>query len=1139
MKNSGFQIFQNTSSYLFAILITLFSCSPQQFAFTKKAFEPQTDCPKISCSLPFQNGCRFEKPTFDSRTCQTSCGNIVCDAPSTPQLKSLEQELNSTVLKWAPLSSPGKISYKVIREIGAAKETKNISETQNSDSSLSYGKEHFYSVIAVSEYGESKPSDKKSIVPIEPFLIEKKLIESGSVQIQWKKVLGAESYQVKTGNNPNALSEIGTASFSESNGMITAKITGLTNGVVQYFQVNARNPKVNRLSDNILTLIPYDGFQLTSRSAGDQFAKLGWSELKGASQYKLEYWLESQPSQIFKIDNISAVEKVVSNLQNGNVYVFRVCGYLVNDCVPSTNTLKAEPISPPVIAAVAGYKERVEVSWNAVTGTSVQYQVAVSKNGVSLGMSALSSALKSSHALSAVGESHQFVLTASNANGGVSVSTPKEGIPLGAFKITKLTPSSSSLQLEYESSKGSNQYTVFYKEEGGTEKSLSPSASLNAVINSLTNGKKVSVYVRANRTGQEGYVDSDSLSALPRGEFKLISAQDGLLSILLSWESLAGATAYEVFIKNKTLGETNFTIQTTLNANTFTIPSLLKENNYELKVNAKLSDGTSVVSQNTLEAIPYGSFAITSATSGVQTALIAWENYFSGTKYDVYYWESSLGETTKVLAPNSTPLLNNIAIDSLKENVKYKFRVIANIGNHHIPAASDVEVLSKANPIKRFKPALAVRGLNCMMCHASISSNIITDLGVGSANFVPRNQTDWNQRNTFLNNVEHAYSNQREAFQSAHKIEGQIIVPRLTIPKDDLSFLYNEEVSNRFPSGVSIIDLFKNEDLGGSGTMLKNVTVPTGSEKIIEKSNIVITYPTKTEILNLVPVGGRTLGSINPVNSEYSQNSKLTGLKVFGSSPEQVVLSHDVSSTVECTGDVVIVGTLVLRNTTIKTDSKGCRLYVTGSVFIQGEIPLISTESGKRPNLQITSARAILMGLSHLGMAGKNPSKDFKTTNRENSTGNVRGFDQGSHTRYGERMNTQYNPSRGDVNGESDANFFDGIVDEARVVETFANIELIDAADIFKIQSAQYPGTEAVNEGRHLKANYEGLLLNAPHVHSRYFGDFKGVIVADMAFMGRNASPDTINEEFHYDDVFDSAPLMLPLLPRAPVQITD
>jgi hypothetical protein len=1126
-------------------LLGVTACSPSEYAFTKKPFEPQTDCPKIACPLPYETGCRWKNPARDENLCQTSCGTLSCDGPNAPELESLEQVLDANDLKWNVQKAPGKFTYKVIREVTNSDAVVVSEETapDHRDTNLTFGKEHFYSVVAVTEFGESAPSAKKSIIPIGAFSIQKGSVESGAVTVQWKPAVGATSYRVLVGNTDSNLREV-SASFSTSLNKVQARVSGLPNGEPVFIQVIARNAKATRPSDNVISLIPYDGFQLIGRSAGDRTAKLSWSRLAGASKYRLDYWAESSPTLIQSVTVNSVFEKSVSGLENGKIYVFRVCGFLGAECIPATNTLKAQPIAAPMISSVGGYLKRVEVNWAGVSGAT-QYQVRVTQNGTAIANSALlsSATLKQSIPLEKVGDEFQFRVYAANANGGESISVAKDGVPLGAFQLLKLTPKLGALDAEWSKSLGATAYSIVLSVNGGAEKILDPISALSRSLTGLENGENVKVYVRATRAGQDGFVDSDSLSSTPRGNFKLLTAADGLHSVSLSWEALSGSQSYEVKMRKAGDVGAPFSSGGTFSGTSAVVSGLAREVKLEFKVEAKLKDGSLVPSQNSLQAIPFGDFSIESAVADVQAVDLAWEEYFPGSKYEVYAWKSEANENTKVKMPLADPTSKQIRIEGLAENQKMKFRVLALFGTHTIAASPDVELQVKANPIKRFKPALAVRGLQCMVCHAKITSNLVTDFGIGGKNFVPRGRTsapfdqDLEGRRFFTNfQRESAYSNQRSAFQNANVIQGTVIVPKTVISNADLRFLLDENSANQYPDGITLKDLMENEtglgaQDGAPVSMLDRVVPAPGEKKIEEKSKVEISYPTRDEVLGLIPSEKRKSGAIVPINSEYSKASSIKGLSATGS-----VVSHTPSTVVECHGDVVIQGTLVLQNPTIVTDKKGCRLYVTDSVFIQGAIPLKSTDGGK-PTIQITSSRSVLMGLSHYGMSGHSPDPNQPTN--PNRPDGAPGLGQGSWTRFGSRLDFEYNPSESSINGVPGTEFFLGLIDEARIVESVAKIPLIDAGDSNVVNAgSNYPGTTVVS-GNHLKANFEGLFLNAPHVHSRYFGDFKGVIIAEVAFMARNSDSNTVNEEFHYDPVFDEVPLLLPLLPREPLSIKD
>jgi len=90
----------------------------------------------------------------------------------------------------------------------------------------------------------------------------------------------------------------------------------------------------------------------------------------------------------------------------------------------------------------------------------------------------------------------------------------------------------------------------------------------------------------------------------------------------------------------------------------------------------------------------------------------------------------------------------------------------------------------------------------------------------------------------------------------------------------------------------------------------------------------------------------------------------------FGSDRSQTQYITNTAA-VQCSGkDVVIDGTLLLNNLQIYAEQGGCRMYVTGSVFIEGPITYLSSGAAADPtqNLQISSATSIIMGV---GLAGK------------------------------------------------------------------------------------------------------------------------------------------------------------------------
>lgn len=173
----------------------------------------------------------------------------------------------------------------------------------------------------------------------------------------------------------------------------------------------------------------------------------------------------------------------------------------------------------------------------------------------------------------------------------------------------------------------------------------------------------------------------------------------------------------------------------------------------------------------------------------------------------------------------------------------------------------------------------------------------------------------------------------------------------------------------------------------------------------------------------------------------------------------------NASSAFHCNQDLVVTEVLFLNNLVLDTDGTGCRIYSTHSVFIQGAITYLNSSPSDTKNLQITSSTGIFLGLSPTILTNRLFSSFF-TRNYPNS--NV----------YGDNVRM--------------------ILNEAAL-----------------IPDLQDPPQRAIDFSR--------LLLNAPHVQSRYNGNFSGTIIAEIAMFSLGQF------KYTYDPAFDGVNV-LPLL---------
>lgn len=347
--------------------------------------------------------------------------------------------------------------------------------------------------------------------------------------------------------------------------------------------------------------------------------------------------------------------------------------------------------------------------------------------------------------------------------------------------------------------------------------------------------------------------------------------------------------------------------------------------------------------------------------------------------------------------------------------------------------------------ISVFKPALVIRGMGCIMCHGRVESNIVTDFGLGSPYYFGANTPGLSPLN---GNV---YGDHAQNWATA-KVWGKLIVPSAALSYGSV----NTTIARYLRSKLAAPDA---------------QTLPPVVE---EKGIMYIGAPTVARILE---VGG-AMPSSHPQwkHISYPSGVDVTGIRL---APGNQYVENTPGAEMVCAGDLIVDSVLFLNNLRLRTDNRGCRIYATKSVFIQGPITYLGTAPTR--NLQITSARAIIMGLGP-GAIGGGASNSLSNRLRDFWT-------RGSYfTR--------------DASGSTQEKLDRIVLDGSYIPD------LLDA-------SAQVP------YGRNVA--FERIFLNAPNYQSRYLGQFKGVIVAEFALGSLG------NFSFHFDPVFESVGI-LPLI---------
>jgi hypothetical protein len=384
-------------------------------------------------------------------------------------------------------------------------------------------------------------------------------------------------------------------------------------------------------------------------------------------------------------------------------------------------------------------------------------------------------------------------------------------------------------------------------------------------------------------------------------------------------------------------------------------------------------------------------------------------------------------------------------------------------GQDSFPAGRSKPAVNAA--IAEFEPALAVRAPACITCHAKIGPGFITDFGHGAPYFFGK-RAEGAKFGSFDGSVYGDFygSEPNKTGWLTAEIGKTIVVPEALF---DFSLT---DAGAKLAAQPGYQQPLQATSLAGYLQALEKQK--TNPARIIEKKKVFIGVPDAATLearFNIVLGSGAGFKYIKTEKSSPAiEGIELNSSKSFYTNTREIV----------CDGDLFIRGTLFLNRGIISTNS-GCRIYVTGPIFIQNGITYKERNNSGRANLQLVSADAILLGVG-------DKSCDSKDAESPLSRRLVSGY-----------AVSTYFTRRADGQAMSPKAFGQSIYDKAKLIPTLEDASCQDDT-----------------------TSFTRLLLNAPLVHSRYKGQFKGVVIAEVVLFRLSKS------NFEFDPVFKNVPTL-------------
>ena len=470
-------------------------------------------------------------------------------------------------LKWAKIA--GATKYKIYRQTsGSSKWTllDTIKGTSFTDKTAKSGKKYYYRVRSAKGDIMSGYNVVSKYFLSSPKLSSAKNSASG-VKVEWKKVTGAEGYNVYRKSGSGSYKYIGKTSklyYTDE----TAK-----SGTTYTYTVKAYKSKTESSYNSGLKL-KYLAAPKVETKVYTSTIKVSWDKVSGAKEYAV-YRKASGESKWTKLTTTTKTSYKDANVKNNKTYSYRVKA-INGKTVSSYDTVKQLFLSTPKLSSVKNTDNGVKITWKKVSGAEGYkiYRKTGSGSFKLIGTTTNNKTYSYTDKDFEAGKTYTYTVKAYNGKytgyynkTGLKITTKAPTIKKPS--MNSLTNAENGVQVAWTPVSGADKYYIYRQLDGAedweriaivSEDELSKDQYgyyLLYVDETAENGK---IYGYAVRAYDDGFL-SDYAYAPNRymvflTPVNFISAENTAEGILLEWEANEYADGY--VLQRKAEGEEEF-----------------------------------------------------------------------------------------------------------------------------------------------------------------------------------------------------------------------------------------------------------------------------------------------------------------------------------------------------------------------------------------------------------------------------------------------------------------------------------------------------------------------------------------------------------------------------------------------------
>ena len=615
---------------------------------------------------------------------------------ATPKFNDVKVNSNGSFsLSWSTVTGADKYEIYIKNTDGSYSLMKTTGEASFTTAVAAYGKQYSYKVRAAdsSNHAYSEYSNVVSAVNhtklSAPAFNPVSINENASFTLSWSTVTGADKYEIHIKNTNGSYSL-----------MKTTTATSFTTAVAAYrkeysYKVRAYDSKHNTYSEfsNIVSAVNNKKMatpKLNDIKVNDNGTfSLSWNSVVGADKY--EIYIYNNNTDKYQLNGTVAKTSATSAYAPYGVkYSYKVRAVdsknnvysEFSNIVSAVNNIKltAPTFNPVSINANGSFR----LSWSAVHKAD-KYEIYIKNTNGTYSLMKTTTATSFTTAVAAYSKPYSYKVKAIDSKTGAdsdfsnTVSAVNSKIiPAPTFKA--VVNANASFTLSWNTIYGADKYEIYLKNANGTYSLMKTTTGTSFTTAVAGYGKPYSYKVRALDSKKKLYSEFSNVASAINNK-KMATPKTSVSvnangSFTLSWNTVAGANKYELYIR-QTDGSYKL-MKTTASTSFITaVAAYGKEYSYKAravdsknKVYSEFCSAVSAVNHKKLST-PAGVKLVVNTNPSAPSFTISWNAVSGANQYEVYLNQNGSFDKIRTVTANKTTLNNPI------KGKKYVYRIRA------------------------------------------------------------------------------------------------------------------------------------------------------------------------------------------------------------------------------------------------------------------------------------------------------------------------------------------------------------------------------------------------------------------------------------------------------------------------------